>query len=65
MPLLPSDPTGLTEVDRVNGLAAPTLDDYVQAVSDYIRNRTTINSDAAKAAQIRLSNALGRFLLKF
>lgn len=60
MALKPTDPTGLTEVDRVNSLTIPTLHDYVSAVSDYVRNRAGVGSDAHKAAQIRLSNALAR-----
>jgi hypothetical protein len=64
LPLRPSDPTGLKEVDRVNAIPKPTLQDYISAASDYVCNRKTIGNDAAKAAQIRLSNALGRFLLE-
>jgi hypothetical protein len=62
LPLKPGDPTGLAQVDRVNLLANPSLQDYIHAASDYVRNRRAIGNDAAKAAQIRLSNALGRFL---
>jgi hypothetical protein len=62
MPLKPEDPTGLVEVDRVNALPNPSLQDYISAVSDYVISRRGIGDEEAKAAQIRLSNALGRFL---
>lgn len=57
------DPTGLSEVDRVNELASPTLGDYVTAVSDYVANRDSVGAEASKAAQIRLSRALARHIL--
>jgi hypothetical protein len=62
MALKPADPTGLVEVDRVNALPNPSLQDYIRAVSDYVINRRGVGDEEAKAAQIRLSNALGRFL---
>jgi hypothetical protein len=62
LPLKPTDPTGLPQVDRVNPIQHPGLQDYIDAASDYVINRKGIGDDAAKAAQIRLSNALGRFL---
>jgi hypothetical protein len=55
----PGDPTGLSSVDRLAGLDPPTIDDYIAAVSQYVRERETIEAGPAKAAQIRLSAALG------
>jgi hypothetical protein len=69
MPLKPTDPTGFTEVDRVNALVVPTLADYVAATSQYVLLNKTIDEDAKKAdekrkaAQIRLSGALARVLV--
>jgi hypothetical protein len=60
--LKPDDPTGLVHVDRVNNLANPSLQNYIDAVSDYVSNRRMVGADSAKASQIRLSAALGRFL---
>jgi hypothetical protein len=57
-----SAPTGLPAVDRLATLNAPTLDDYLDGVSEYVRLRTTITDGQAKAAQIRLSGALGSAL---
>ena len=62
MPPKPYVPTGLAEVDRVDGIVAPTLQDYVTAASDYVVNRSGVGNEQAKAAQIRLSRALARFL---
>ena len=39
MPIGPNDPTHFKHVDRVHVLPVPTLQDYIQAVSDYIANR--------------------------
>lgn len=63
MPIGPNDPTNFVQVDRVHKLPIPTLHDYVQAVSDYIANRDQRTDGEQKAAQIRLSAALGRYLL--
>lgn len=63
MPPKPYVPTGLVAVDRLDKIAKPKLQDYVDAASDYVLHRPTIGDNAAKAAQIRLSNGLGRFLL--
>jgi hypothetical protein len=52
------EPTSLEKVDRLAGLEAPTIDDYIEGVSEYVRMRTTITDGQAKAAQIRLSASL-------
>ena len=51
-------PTGLPLVDCLAALSPPTLDDYLAGVSEYVRT-----GSSSKAAQIRLSSALGRALL--
>jgi len=56
------------ELDRVIGLAAPTIDDYVAAASAYVLegrrlpNKGTADSDSAKAAQTALAKVLGEVL---
>jgi hypothetical protein len=52
------DPTGLAKVDRLEQLESPTISDYIEGVSEYVRSRTTITDGQAKAAQIRLSASL-------
>lgn len=63
MPPKPQKATGLSLVDRLEALDPPELADYVQGVSEYVRERQTLTDGQAKAAQIRLSNALGKALL--
>jgi len=54
------------ELDRVIGLAEPTIDDYVSAASAYVLDgrclpvRRTPESESAKAAQTALSKVFGR-----
>jgi hypothetical protein len=55
----PGDPTGLPGVDRLAGLEGPSLADYIQGVSEYVREGADLTPGQAKAAQIRLSAALG------
>ena len=64
MPGTSSDKTGLKDVDRVDALDSPKLNDYVAGVSDYITNRDSVSAGAQKKAQIRLSAALGRLILE-
>ena len=59
----PGDPTGLSQVDRLATLDPPTIEDYIEAVSQYVRERDTIAAGPAKAAQIRLSAALALALV--
>lgn len=63
MAIGPTDPTNFVEVDRIHKLGAPSLTDYIKAVSDYIATRDVRTDGEKKAAQIRMSAALGRFLL--
>lgn len=51
-------PTGLPLVDGLAALPAVTLADYLAGVSEYVQT-----GSQSKAAQIRLSSALGRVLL--
>jgi hypothetical protein len=51
-------PTGLAKVDRLAGLSSVTLGDYVAGASEYVQT-----GSQSKAAQIRLSSALGRVVL--
>jgi hypothetical protein len=62
------EPTGLLLVDALAGLPQCSMADYLSAASEYIKLSSTIDPDERrarrkkKAAQIRLSNALGRVL---
>jgi hypothetical protein len=55
--------SSLPKVDRLDNLVTPTLDDFIAAASDYITNADNLNAGQAKAAQLKLSNALGRAVL--
>ena len=54
-------PTGLPLVDALALLERPTIEDYCLASAEYIREVSGIST--AKAAQIRLSNALAAIAL--
>ena len=54
---------GLPNVDCLDGLEPCTLDDYLKGVSEDVRRARAISDGARKAAQVRLSAALGRALL--
>jgi hypothetical protein len=56
-------PSGLASVDDLLGLAVPTLQNYIDASSDYIDAASSLTDGQKKAAQIRLSNCLGRVML--
>jgi hypothetical protein len=56
------DPTGIEAIDRLPGLAVCQIDDYVKAVSAYVRESSRLAVGPKKAAQIRLSTALARAL---
>jgi hypothetical protein len=58
------DPTGIEAIDRLAGLSACTMPDYIRAVSTYVRQQSGLAAGPKKAAQIRLSNALGRVLVE-
>ena len=55
-------PTGLPGVDSLAGLVSPTLQQYVLGASEYVRLSSSITPGQKKAAQIRLSMALGHAL---
>lgn len=57
------EPTGLPSVDRLATLSSPTILDYVTAASEYVRMARRLSDGQRKAAQIRLSDALGKALL--
>ena len=57
------DPTGIAAIDRLAGLPVCTIEDYIAAVSAYVRDSRMLKGGPKKAAQIRLSNALGRALV--
>jgi hypothetical protein len=57
------DQIGLASVDRLEGLTAPALKDYLKAASQYVRESASIDAGPKKKAQIRLSRTLGEVLL--
>jgi hypothetical protein len=59
----PVTPTGLALVDGLANLAPPRIQDYVAAVSEYVRTSPGLNANTKKSAQIRLSYALGQALI--
>jgi hypothetical protein len=50
-------------VDALSNIAAPSIYEYVEAASEYVRSARMLNDGQKKTAQIRLSAALGRSLL--
>ena len=56
-------PTGIRLVDEIHEASAPTLDGYAAAASEYIRSASEVAPGPKKAAQIRLSKALGKVVL--
>lgn len=59
----PPDPTGLRLVDGLPLISDPVIDDYCKAAAEYIREATSVGGKKAKAAQIRLSNALAAIVI--
>ncbi|MBL8529695.1 MAG: hypothetical protein JNL68_18595 [Burkholderiales bacterium] len=55
------EPTGIDQIDRLPERC--TITDYIAAVSAYVREQKGLKAGPKKAAQIRLSAALGRSLL--
>lgn len=51
-------PTGIGAIDTLPKELPCTLDDYLKAVSTYVRIQQTLSQSVKKAAQIRLSHAL-------
>lgn len=60
---LPEDLVGLPQVDRLDRLETPRLQDYIDAASEYVRESESLKAGPKKKAQIRLSRALGEALL--
>jgi hypothetical protein len=61
-PKKPVAPTGVDLVDRLADLHPCTIEDYVAAVSEYVRRSRELAPGPKKAGQIRLSNGLARAL---
>jgi hypothetical protein len=71
---LEAKPTGMARVDQLASLPRPTIQDFVDAASEYVRECVELTEyqpptgapvrpgSRKKAGQIRLSNALGRAL---
>lgn len=59
----PNEPTSLHLVDGLVTLPTPTVEQYVAAASEYVRRVRSITANQAKAAQIRLSDALAKAVL--
>ncbi len=57
-------PTTLELVDALSQNASVVVEDYVVAVSEYVRRQSALTDGQRKSAQIRLSNALARALLR-
>jgi hypothetical protein len=58
----PIEPSGIDRIDALAANANVTLQDYIDAVSEYVRRSTELNAKQKKAGQIRLSNGLGKAL---
>lgn len=57
------EPTGIAEIDSLHDKANCQVGDYITAVSAYVRSSGELSAGLKKAAQLRLSNALGRALI--
>lgn len=57
------DPSGVDSIDALATNDGVTLQDYLEAVSEYVRRSNELNPSQKKAGQIRLSNGLGKALL--
>jgi hypothetical protein len=58
------EPVGVSLIDGLATLNRCSLQDYLDAASAYVGTSSTLNAKQKKAAQIRLSNALGRALVE-
>lgn|GEM_PF-1475780 len=54
------EPTSVLEIDCLQERRTVSLDDYIHAVSAYVRAAGALDDNKKKAAQIRLSSALAR-----
>ncbi len=57
-------PSRHSPVDALDTIPAPTIEDYVTAVSEYVRLAPTLTASQKKIGQIRTSDALGRVVLR-
>lgn len=55
-------PTGIESLDALATAESVSIEDYARAASAYVRAAGTLGASPKKAAQIRLSNVLGRAL---
>jgi hypothetical protein len=58
----PISPTGIASIDALVDKPTVSIDDYVVAVSEYVRRSRELSPGPKKAGQIRLSNGLARAL---
>ena len=58
------EPTGIDAIDRLAADRDCSIEDYIVAVSAYVRESHKLAAGPKKAGQIRLSNALGRALVR-
>lgn len=58
----PLPPTGIERIDRWPPERPCTIEEYLAAVSEYVRRSCELASGPKKAGQIRLSNMLGQAL---
>jgi hypothetical protein len=61
-PKKPPKPSGVDSIDALATNESVTLQDYLDAVSEYVRRSPDLDAKQKKAGQIRLSNALGKAL---
>lgn len=59
----PPGKSGLKSVDRLAVLDPPTLQDYIEAASEYVRGHRDLDTGPKKTAQLQLSAGLGVGLL--
>jgi hypothetical protein len=58
----PAEPSGIDRIDRLAFAPRVNLQDYLDAVSEYVRRSPELNAKQKKAGQIRLSHGLGKAL---
>lgn len=58
----PLEPTTIDSIDSLTTKVPCTLQDYITAVSDYVKRSKSITDGQRKSAQIRLSNGLAHAL---
>ena len=58
----PIEPSGVDQIDALAANRSVKLQDYLDAVSEYVRRSMELNVKQKKAGQIRLSNGLGKAL---